>query len=184
MNTWILLLRGVNIGGRNILRMADLRSTLAGLGLAAVQTYIQSGNVVFRSRHRSAAVVRRLILDAIDAAHGLQPDAVVLRPAALHQAIDANPFADSMTDPGRLYLFFLAATPAAPDLEALRQLRRGGEQFELVGDVFFVHAPEGLARSKLGAHVEKKLGVAATARNWRTVNKIARMARESRGPFT
>ena len=176
MNTWILLLRGINIGGRNILRMAHLRSTLAELGLADVRTYIQSGNVVFRSRHRSATAVRRLILDAIEAEHGLQPEAVLLRPTDVLEAIDANPFTDAMIDPGRLYVFFLTARPEAPDLYALRQLRCGAERFELAGDVLFLHAPEGLARSKLGANLEKKLGVAATARNWRTVNKLAEMA--------
>lgn len=175
MNTWILLLRGINIGGRNILRMETLRKVLSDLGLSDVRTYIQSGNAVFRSRHRSATALRSSILKSIDKAVGLQPDAVLLDPAALREAIASNPF-DTVDDPRRLYLFFLTDKPLVTDLESLERLRQPDEGCALIGKVFYLNAPAGMARSKLGAAVEKMLGVAATARNWRTVNRLAEMA--------
>ncbi len=176
VNTWILLLRGVNVGGRNILPMQILRRTLTGIGLADVRTYIQSGNAVFRSRHRSVTALRRTIVDAIVDAVGFGPETMLLSPAALREAIDSNPYRDDMSDPRRSFVFFLAARPGQPDLAALERLKGPGERFALIGEVLYLDAPNGLARSKLGAGVDKALGVAATARNWRTVNKLADMA--------
>jgi len=102
---------------------------------------------------------------------------LLLTPRRLARAASANPFPEAERDPAKLGLYFLAEQPRRPDLELLEGLRSGAERFALKRDVFYLHAPNGIGRSKLAAKVEKALGVAATARNWRTVAKLLELAR-------
>ncbi len=176
MKTYIALLRGVNVGGKNLLPMKDLAAILEELGSTNVQTYIQSGNVVFRNKATGAARLSQTIAAEIERAHGFLPHVLLLSPAELQRAIAANPFPEADSEPKSLHLFFTDAAPAKPDLKTLQALKSKSERFRLVGRVFYLHAPEGIGRSKLAARVEKALGAAATARNWRTVRKIAEMA--------
>ena len=88
------------------------------------------------------------------------------------QAIAANPFPQAEAEPKTLHLYFLTDSPENPDLNRLDQLKRGTEQYRLSDKVFYLYAPDGIGRSKLAEQVEKALGVAATARNWRTVSKV------------
>jgi uncharacterized protein (DUF1697 family) len=91
--------------------------------------------------------------------------------------VSSNPFPDAESEPSRLHLFFLAAAPENPDLDLIEALRAETERFALTGDVAYLHAPDGIGRSKLAARMERALGIAATARNWRTVGKVLEMAR-------
>jgi uncharacterized protein (DUF1697 family) len=95
----------------------------------------------------------------------------------LERAIRKNPFAEAATDPGALHAGFLAAAPENPNLKTLASLKTDSERFHLVDKVFYLHAPEGIGRSKLAARAEKLLGVPMTDRNWRTVCKIREMAK-------
>jgi uncharacterized protein (DUF1697 family) len=178
MTTWIALLRGINVGGKGRLSMKDLVAVLEGLGGRDVRTYVQSGNAVFRADVRDAATLGGRITGAIKAAHGFAPATMVLPAAALRRVADRNPFPQADATPTSLHLFFLAETPAVPDLAALESLRAGNEAFRLDGDVFYLHAPAGIGRSKLATAVERRLGVAATARNWRTVRQLLAMAED------
>ena len=166
----IALLRGINVGGRGKLPMAELRDILTALGARDATTYIQSGNAVFRGR---LAAIQ--IAGAIEAAHGFQPQVVVLTRDALNAAIAANPFRCAEATPKALHFFFLAA-PAAPDAGALDALRAADEDWRLLGRVFYLHAPSGIGRSKLAERAERLLGVAVTARNWNTVARLADLA--------
>jgi uncharacterized protein (DUF1697 family) len=89
-----------------------------------------------------------------------------------------NPFPEAETDPASLHLGFLASTPKNPDLKKLDSLRKESERFYLIDNVFYLHVPEGVGRSKLAASIEKLLGVPMTDRNWRTVCKIKELAEE------
>lgn len=178
MKTYIALLRGINVGGKNILPMKELAAQLEGLGLANVATYLASGNVVFQS---AASDVDRLadeIKAAIGQNHGFTPQILIRSGQDLQDAIAANPFPEAESQPKALHFFFLESPPADPDLAGLESLKTTTERFKLVDDVFYLHAPEGIGRSKLAARAEKLLGVAATARNWRTVSKVMAMAAE------
>jgi uncharacterized protein (DUF1697 family) len=93
-------------------------------------------------------------------------------------AIRKNPFPEAVTDPKALHAGFLASMPEKPNLKALESLKSDSERFRLVGKVFYLHAPEGIGRSKLAANAERLLGAPMTDRNWRTVCKIREMARE------
>lgn len=178
MKTFIALLRGINVGGKNMLPMKELVGELKALGLQNVSTYIQSGNVVFKSRECGASGLERRIQSAIRKSHGFSPNVFVFGLDELENAVASNPFPDAESNPKTLHLFFLASTPKDPDLKILENLKSDNERFEIRGTVFYLHAPEGTGRSKLAARVERSLGVSVTARNWRSVCKILEMARE------
>lgn len=173
---WILLLRGINVGGKNLLPMRELVEVLESLGLEEVRTYVQSGNAVFRA---SGAVPARLgdkVAAAIEERKGFRPHVLLLPADRLERAVRGNPFPEAEAEPGRLHLFFLDSAPESPDLDGLEATRAPTERFHLAADVFYLHAPDGIGRSKLAAKAERLLGVPATARNWRTVQKLREMA--------
>jgi uncharacterized protein (DUF1697 family) len=176
MNSYAVLFRGINVGGRNILPMKDLAALLQNLGCGNVRTYIQSGNAVFRHQERSASRLAASIREAVRASHDFEPEVLLLSADKLERALSSNPFPEAESEPSRLHLFFLAAAPESPDLDLIEALRADTERFALTDDVAYLHAPDGIGRSKLAARMERALGVAATARNWRTVGKILEMA--------
>jgi len=176
MNTHIALFRGINVGGSNILPMKALIAVLESLGCRNVTTYIQSGNAVFRHEENDASLLTRMIAAAVHGSHGFEPYVILLTPNTLKRAMASNPFPDAETDPSKLHLFFLASVPEPPGLDALESLRAQSERFAVKRDVAYLHAPDGIGRSKLAARVERALGVAGTGRNWRSVCKILEMA--------
>ena len=178
MNTFVALLRGINVGGKNILPMKELVAVCEGLGLERVRTYIQSGNVVFQGRASTTQELARDIGTAIGSGHGFTPRVFVLTVQKFHAAMVSNPFPAGESDPRSLHLFFLESSPTDPDLGRLESLQIESEEFELIDKVFYLHAPDGIGRSRLASNVGKALGVASTARNWRTAEKILSMAIE------
>ena len=179
MSTWVVLLRGINVVGNRVLPMKELVTLLECNGFAAVRSYIQSGNVVLRSRHRDPHALAKRVGALVLAARGFEPEVIVLSVGELRRAVAANPFPEATRDPKALHLYFLTAAPPAADLESLKRLRTGRERFALRTKVFYLHTPDGFATSKLASRAEKHIGVAATARNWRTVQKLLEMARQS-----
>jgi uncharacterized protein (DUF1697 family) len=177
MKPFIALLRGINVGGRNRLPMRELVEVLEGLGLRNVKTYIQSGNVVFQSETVDALELAAKMGAAINERHGFTPHVFVLELDELKDAIASNPFPEAESEPKMLHLYFLACVPENPDLKTLENIKRDSERFQLKGKVFYLHTPDGIGRSKLAARVEKSLGVAVTARNWRSVRKIMDMVK-------
>lgn len=180
MQTWIALFRGINVGGNNILPMAQLRSDFESLGYEDVRTYIQSGNVVFPARSGTATSLGKRITKRIEEQHGFRPQLLVLAYDELLAATEANPFPDAVSDPKTLHFYFLAKPAAKADLAALENARSPSEAYVLTDGVFYLHAPDGVGRSRLAASAEKHLGVATTARNFRTVEKVLAMAAQGR----
>ncbi|MDR8391401.1 DUF1697 domain-containing protein [Aliifodinibius sp. S!AR15-10] len=179
MKTYIALFRGINVGGNNILPMKELRTLLKNLGFRQVNTYIQTGNVVFQSDNSDIGQLADSISGEVNKQFGFEPRVFVMTQDELQAAARANPFHGAESEPSRLYLTFLAEAPQNPDLEALEDIKRDSERFELKGKVLYLHAPEGVGRSKLAAKVERHLDVPMTSRNWRTVQKIMEMAEEA-----
>ena len=175
MDTYIALLRGINVGGNNMIKMADLARLMEANGCAGVRTYIQSGNAVFRSSSSDAERLAKKIAGAIAKLRGFEPRVLVLAAAELERAAAANPFPEAAREPKTVHLFFLAAKPAKPDLKAIEELRTKTERFALKGRVFYMHTPDGLGKSKLATRAERLLGVEATARNWNTVMALLEM---------
>jgi uncharacterized protein (DUF1697 family) len=178
MKTYIALFRGINFGGNNIIPMRELVVLLENLGLQDVKTYIQSGNAVFRSKEKNTGKLSGQISAEIKKSRGFEPKVLILTFDEMEKAAGSNPFPKAESDHKSLHAFFLAAPPANPDLNRLESLRTGSERFELKGNVFYLHTPDGIGRSKLAANVERCLGVSITGRNWRTVQKIIEMTKK------
>jgi uncharacterized protein (DUF1697 family) len=178
METYIALFRGINVGGKNRLPMKDLVSTRENVGCQDVATYIQSGNAVFQSGEKDASLLSEKIGAEIKERHGFEPRVLLLASEEMERAMRSNPFPEAESEPKTLHLYFLAAPPESTDLDALEGIKGDRERFVLADGVFYLHAPDGLGRSKLAANVERLLGVPATARNWRTVSKVMEMAEQ------
>jgi len=173
MNNYVALFRGINVGGNNILPMKDLKQIMADLGYQDINTYIQSGNVTFRSIAPMTTEAEIKLSKAIENKKGFTPKVIFKAAAAFANAINQNPFP---TEDGKaLHFFFLSSTPSEENLEKLTAMRSEGEAFKLIADVFYLYAPKGIGRSKLAAGAEKALGVPVTARNWNTVEKLETM---------
>jgi uncharacterized protein (DUF1697 family) len=179
MKTYIALFRGINVGGNNMLPMKELAALLQSLGCQNVKTYIRSGNAVFGHKSPGISALTIKISAAIHKSHGFKPNVFVLEAADLEKAIASNPFPEAEPDPKSLHVFFLASTPEHPDVKTLEKVRANSERFKLSGRCFYLHAPDGVGRSKLAAGAERLLGVPATGRNWRTVREIMAMVGES-----
>lgn len=174
MPIYFALFRGINVGGKNLLPMKTLTELMEREGFVETKTYIQSGNVLFKSSTAEAKRFAKVLGKAIQMSRGFEPDIFVLSLSELEDAVHANPF--PADNPKALHLYFLAQVPEKPDFEGLNKVKVPSERFELIGKVFYLYAPEGIGRSKLAAKVEKQMGVKATARNWATVTALLQMA--------
>jgi uncharacterized protein (DUF1697 family) len=175
MTVWVGLLKGVNVGGNNILPMKEFARILQRAGLEDVSTYIQSGNVVFRSADGKRAELAVLISDIIKKKFGFRPNAFVLKASELKTIVRRNPYPDAAREPKSLHVFLLTGAPEESGIVRLAELAAGTESFRVIGKTLYLHAPDGLARSKLASAIGKTLRVDATARNWRTVGKLLEM---------
>ena len=180
MATHVALLRGINVGGRNKVAMADLREVVAELGHADVSTYIQSGNVLFSPPAADADA--SALAAAITATLGVNAPVVVVSRDELAAVIAANPFPDE-ADPKRVHAVLLSAAPGADAAgkihEALARAAAKGARDELatVRRTIYLHTPDGFGNSELAAAVLRivtspRAGVTGTARNWATITKL------------
>lgn len=179
MSTYVALLRGINVGGKGTLPMKELVSILESLGGTGVKTYIQSGNAVFQHNSADTAKLASKLTAAIDKARGFAPQVIVLEAKRFAKIAKANPYPEAVAEPKSLHVWFLTAKASKANVEALTNLKGENEQLQLTTAAFYLHAPDGIGRSKLAASVERHLGVAATARNWRTVSTLLQMANEA-----
>jgi len=174
MTTFVALLRGINVGGRKQVAMADLRDLLARLGLADGQSLLQSGNLVFRSAGKSAVQLERLLEAEAAKRLGLEA-AFMVRSAEEWKAVVANnPFPqEAKRDPARLVAVLLKDAPEANAVRALQAVIVGPEVVRARGREAYIVYPSGQGTSSLtNALIEKTLGTRGTARNWNTVLKI------------
>jgi uncharacterized protein (DUF1697 family) len=169
--TYAALLRAVNLGARNRVAMADLRALVEELGGKDVRSYVQSGNVVFRHPGGAARIVTALE-QAIAREFDLEITVVVRSAAQLARVVQANPF-----DPAGLYVSFLASAPRRAAVRELVKADHGPDRIAVKGKEVYLCLPGGYGQSRLNnAFLERKLGVRATLRNWRTVTAVAELA--------
>jgi uncharacterized protein (DUF1697 family) len=170
----VALLRGVNVGGKAKLAMADLREIVAGCGFEDVRTYIQSGNVVFTTPGKADPdAVAATLATAIAAGSSVAPDVVVRTAAELAAVVDANPFLRRGEDTAHLHVSF---TGTKPDLGIDDLARYAPEEAATAGREVYLFLPNGMGRSKLAADLARRSRPPGTARNWRTVTKLLEMA--------
>jgi uncharacterized protein (DUF1697 family) len=169
---WVALLRGVNLGARNRVPMAELRTLLEDAGYGSVKTYIASGNVLLdgpAARNKLGSDLERLIADAFD----VTTTVILRKPRELAATIEAHPFKRTSDT----YVAFLAKRPAK---SAVAKLDAFASDAVLVGAELYLQLPRGVHGSRLSnARIESLLGVAATLRNWRTVVALAELAADA-----
>lgn len=168
MKTWILLFRGINVGGRNLLPMKELVTRLQAMGFEDVRSYIQSGNVVLCSKSRPAEEIAEMI----ESDFGFRPELLVLDQEEFASAVSHNPWP---TAEGKTVHFYFCASRPELDTAKVAKYQADSEHYTLQDRVLYLHAPEGIGRSKLVANMESCLGVSATGRNLNTINKLMAM---------
>ena len=172
---YVALLRGINVGGRNRLPMADLREVFTAAGCAEVRTYIQSGNAVFEATHDLAEAVPELVTQAIRHTFGYDTVVVVRSSEEVRRVATSNPF-DTSGDPRLLHVAFLKDTPIAEAVSSLDPDRSPPDEFVVRGRDVYLRYPNGVARSKLtNEYLASRLQTVSTMRNWRTVLKLLEM---------
>jgi uncharacterized protein (DUF1697 family) len=177
MTTMIALLRGVNVGGRNMIKMDALRALCESLGHCNVQTYVQSGNVVFQTSERDTAKLAAKIESTIEKKHEFRPDIILRTTAEMREVVAKNPFAKRKDiEPGKLIVTFLADQPSAEVKTAVLALKPEPEEIQMRGRELYVYFPEGSGRSKLVPLLSKALKNTGTGRNWNSVMKLLEMA--------
>jgi uncharacterized protein (DUF1697 family) len=171
----IALLRAINVGGRNLVAMSELRGLLGELGFGAVQSLLQSGNLVFQGDGRTCAALERLLEVETEKRFGIAVDYMIRGGRDWETIIAKNPFSkEAKSDPGHLIVMFLKAAPEAKCLKALEAVIRGPEIVRSVGTQLYMVYPLGMGKSKLTtALIERKLVTRGTCRNWNTVLKLA-----------
>jgi len=178
MPVFISFLRAVNVGGHNTIKMNALRALYESLGFRNPQTYVNSGNVVFHSRERNAALLSKKIQDSIEKKFGFRPTVVLRSAIELRAIIAANPFAMRKDiEPNRFLVTFLAAPPGAEALAAALKIKTDPEELRIVGSEAFIYFPNGMGRPKMSwPAIERALKTTGTGRNWNTVNKLLEIA--------
>jgi uncharacterized protein (DUF1697 family) len=181
IQTYISLLRGINVSGQKIIRMEELRKMYEGLKLSNVRTYVQSGNVLFDCIQQDAGELTRQIETALESTLGSAVRVFIRDGNDLQRIIAGNPFL-KMTDTNlsKLHVTFLYDTPPATALSSLNKAGDHADDLFISKNDIFLHCPDGYGRTKLSnAFFEKKLKVPATTRNWKTVHALFEMANGS-----
>lgn len=170
---YAVLLRGINVGGKNKLPMKNLAELFAAVGCRSVETYIQSGNVVFDASSSVARQAPQAIGEAIEQRFGYRVPLILRSGRELAQVVAENPFLRQGVAEKELHVYFLADRPAEAELDAKRS---APDEFILCGREIYLRLPNGMGRSKLtNAYFDSKLKTVSTGRNWATVLRLAAM---------
>lgn len=178
----VALLRGINVGGKNRLPMPELRALFCDAGCERVQTYIQSGNVVFTAGTSELAKLSGRLQAAIEERFGLEVPVVMRSAPDLEQVVDANPFDLPADELKGLHVGFLRDEPDPQAVASLDPDRSPPDQFHVAGREVYLLCPKGIGRSKLTTrYFDSRLYTVMTVRNWRTVNRLVELASAERG---
>jgi uncharacterized protein (DUF1697 family) len=179
MKTFIALLRGINVSGQKKIKMSDLKILFETLSFAKVQTYIQSGNVIFDSHLTDLKSLKEKIEGKIKQKSGFDVEVIVKTPDELEHILKKNPFLKrSNKNPDRLYVTFLADASTADSTTKLKEVNYLPEEYFIDGSTVYLFLPNGNGRAKLNNNFwEKNLKVQATTRNWNTVNMLVELSK-------
>jgi len=174
----ICLLRAVNVGGHNMIKMDALRSLCESLQLQNPQTYVQSGNVVFKTKEKDLARLAKRIADAIERKFCFRPEVVLRTSSDLRQVIARNPFAKRRNiETGKLLVFFLATDPGPEARRSALEIKADTEELHIDDSEPYIYFPNGVGKTKLSfSLIDRTLKTQGTGRNWNTVTKLLEMA--------
>jgi uncharacterized protein (DUF1697 family) len=177
MNNYVVLLRGINVGGHNKLPMADLRTLLTSNGYTGVSTYIQSGNILLSSDKNSASINEH-IEGLIREKFNYNIPVITISVDELQKCFEENPYLKSKEDVKFLHVTFLNDAPQISTIENLNIKTYKDDEFLVKGKFVYLHTPDGFAKTKFSnPQFEKQLNTKATTRNWRTVGKLIELSK-------
>lgn len=180
MNTFIAILRGINVSGAKPIKMDDLRKTFKSLGFEKVTTYIQSGNVVFTATESPASVLARKIEDKISKDYGFDVPVIVLTYKELQNLFFNNPLNDGTRETEFLHITVLSELPDDYNLKEIELKKQGNEEIVILERFVYLYCPHGYGKTKLNNNfLESKLKVAATTRNWKTAGELLKIAKNT-----
>jgi uncharacterized protein (DUF1697 family) len=182
MQTYITILRGINVSGKKMINMEALRAHMQELGFKNIKTYIQSGNLIFESENVELTELAKQIEKQIEKQYGFQVPVIVRTPDDLEHILKNNPFLNVREeDIDKLHVTFLSSEPKQEHLVKISPPENTTDEFIIAGDHVFVFCPNGYGNTKISnTFFENKLKVTATTRNWKTVVKLAEMAQETK----
>lgn len=178
LQTYIVMLRGINVSGHRPMRMAEFRIQLADMGFIDISTYIQSGNIVFRAENvtneNMSGIIAQMILEKYD----YNIPVITRKYDEWKMIIDKNPFIGKTgVDTKYLHVTFLSESPSSSLIPSLDSVDHNADRYEVIEDRIYLYCPNGYGRTKLSNNfIESKLNVSATSRNWKTVCKLDEMA--------
>jgi uncharacterized protein (DUF1697 family) len=180
MPLYLALLRGINVSGKKIIKMEDLRKLMESTGYTNVKTYIQSGNVIFESKETLAKKIGAAIEALIQKQYGFDVTVFVIDKKSIEKAVDNNPFVEGREEEPsgfkKLYVTFLSEVPSQENIEKLRQAPIGNDLIETEGNILYFNMESKASDSKLSNNlIESKLKLRATTRNWNTTLKLLSM---------
>ena len=178
MTTYISILRGINVSGQKMIKMDALKEMYEDLQFNNIQTYIQSGNVIFQNIQSKQTDLGQKISNELMRKFGFEILVIVLDTFELKEIIAKNPFApDKTKDISHLHVTFLSSKPELIDNGLFNQKRAPGEEFAITENAIYLYCPKGYGQTKLtNAFFENKLKVGATTRNWKTTLELHRIA--------
>jgi uncharacterized protein (DUF1697 family) len=180
MQVLISMLRGINLGPHNRIKMDALRAVYESLKFQTPRTYVQSGNVVFGTKEKNSPQLAKKIQAAIQKKCNCSPEVILRTTQEMRAAVGASPFAArSQLEPGKILVTFLAADPPPEAHEKLAGLKSYPEELHLKGRELYIYFPNGVGKTRLPwSSVERLLKVNGTARNWNSVTNLLKMAEE------
>lgn len=175
-NTYIGLLRGINVSGQKKIKMAELRSVLEDAGLKYVKTYIQSGNIIFDSDLGNKEKLQQIIVAAIHQHFGFEVPTLVIQENDIKQIMETNPFS-AEAEENKLYYVLMKGSPSEDLVKQFNQLYFENEDYHITNKCVYLLCKNGYGKAKLNNNfIEKKLKVEATTRNKKTMLKLLEMA--------
>lgn len=177
MKKYIAILRGINVSGSKMIKMDNLTTSMAELKFTDIETYIQSGNIVFEYHETNENILAKIITDKIQSDFGFNVPVIVKKAEELNSIINNNPFINNRNEPvDTLHVTFFPEYPENALLTGLAVTGSNADEFFIAGNVVYIFCPNGYGRTKLNNNFfENKLKIPATTRNWKTVIKLAEM---------
>lgn len=178
MQTYISVLRGINVSGHRVIKMDALKKSYAELGFTNILTYIQSGNVIFQFKKSEHLKIENMIKNKISDEYGFDVPVIVKDAKDLKNVIKNNSFLNNKNvDLSKLHVTFLSAIPAKSEVKRIKEIDFSPEEFIICDDIIYLYCPGGYGNTKLNNNFfENKLKVKATNRNWKTVNELCKIA--------
>ncbi|MFA7360175.1 MAG: DUF1697 domain-containing protein [Candidatus Kapaibacterium sp.] len=178
MQTYISVLRGINVSGHRVIKMDALKKSYAELGFTNILTYIQSGNVIFQFKKSDHLKIENVIKNKISDEYGFDVPVIVKDAIDLKNVVKNNSFLNNKNvDFSKLHVTFLSAIPAKSEVKRIKEIDFSPEEFIICDDIIYLYCPGGYGNTKLNNNFfENKLKVKATNRNWKTVNELCKIA--------